>query len=234
VEARRAEAEDEVPIGAIVVLDGQVIGRGHNQTRTRRDPTAHAEMLAIAEAARTVGRAGTRAPGDVNLNDAVLKVEAGDNRKPVFARAGFLRDAHRFAPLMLSRRDNGIVRLQAFRGVQPDGCLRHRGCGNHDADRDAARQRPDRTQTARFVRNILTMFEGQTMSVDEGYIIYSAVHSSAKVEGDLAEVGVFRGQSARIICEAKGDKTLHLFDTFQGLPTPAPIDSAFKEGQLEK
>ena len=61
--ARDAEAQDEVPIGAIVVLDGVVIGRGHNLTRTRVDPTAHAEMIAISEAARTVG--AMRLPGAV-------------------------------------------------------------------------------------------------------------------------------------------------------------------------
>ena len=54
-EALRARDLDEVPIGAVVVLDGEVIGRGHNQTRTRVDPTAHAELLAVREAARQVG-----------------------------------------------------------------------------------------------------------------------------------------------------------------------------------
>jgi tRNA(adenine34) deaminase len=62
-EARRAEAEDEVPIGAVVVLDGRVIGRAHNETRSRRDPTAHAEMLALSEAARAEG--AMRLPGAV-------------------------------------------------------------------------------------------------------------------------------------------------------------------------
>ena len=53
-EAQLARDADEVPIGAVVVLEGQVIGRGHNQTRGGMDPTAHAEMVAIAAAARTV------------------------------------------------------------------------------------------------------------------------------------------------------------------------------------
>ena len=54
-EARRALAAGEIPIGAAVVLDGQVIGRGHNQTERLRDVTAHAEMLALTAAANRVG-----------------------------------------------------------------------------------------------------------------------------------------------------------------------------------
>ena len=54
-QARRAEAAGEVPIGAVVVLDGQVIGRGFNRPISDVDPTAHAEMVALREAARAVG-----------------------------------------------------------------------------------------------------------------------------------------------------------------------------------
>ncbi|WP_274362584.1 tRNA adenosine(34) deaminase TadA [Paenibacillus thermotolerans] len=49
-EARKAEAIAEVPIGAVIVKDGQIIGRGHNLRETNADPTAHAEMIAIKEA----------------------------------------------------------------------------------------------------------------------------------------------------------------------------------------
>src|SRR5690348_16299549 len=51
-EARKAEAIMEVPIGAIVVRNGEVIGRGYNLRETSHDPTAHAEMIAIREASR--------------------------------------------------------------------------------------------------------------------------------------------------------------------------------------
>ena len=51
-EAYLALAQGEVPIGAVVVLDGKIIGRGHNLRETRNDPTAHAEILAIQEAAK--------------------------------------------------------------------------------------------------------------------------------------------------------------------------------------
>ncbi len=54
-EAQAALEENEVPIGAVIVRDGRVIGAGHNQRETLKDPTAHAEMIAITQAAATLG-----------------------------------------------------------------------------------------------------------------------------------------------------------------------------------
>ena len=54
-EADRAYAADEVPVGCVIVCEGQVIGRGHNLTETLQDVTAHAEMQAITAAAQTLG-----------------------------------------------------------------------------------------------------------------------------------------------------------------------------------
>ena len=54
-EARLAFQEGEVPVGAVVVLSGGIIGRGHNQPIGQSDPTAHAEILALREAARKIG-----------------------------------------------------------------------------------------------------------------------------------------------------------------------------------
>ncbi|MGI4873551.1 MAG: nucleoside deaminase [Janthinobacterium lividum] len=54
-EARRALADGEIPIGAVVVLKQEIIGRGYNQTERLRDVTAHAEMLALTAAANTLG-----------------------------------------------------------------------------------------------------------------------------------------------------------------------------------
>ena len=54
-EARRALERDEIPIGAVVVADGRIIGRGHNLTETLHDVTAHAEMQAITAAAEHLG-----------------------------------------------------------------------------------------------------------------------------------------------------------------------------------
>jgi tRNA(adenine34) deaminase len=54
-EAEAAAALGEVPIGAVVVRDGEVVGRGHNRREIDQDPLAHAELLAIREAARRLG-----------------------------------------------------------------------------------------------------------------------------------------------------------------------------------
>jgi tRNA(adenine34) deaminase len=54
-EATRALEHDDVPIGAVIVKDGEVIGAGHNERELRADPTAHAELIALREAARALG-----------------------------------------------------------------------------------------------------------------------------------------------------------------------------------
>src|SRR5438105_2290644 len=55
-EARRAAAEGEVPIGAVLVAEGRIVGRGRNARERLQDPTAHAEVLALQQAARALGR----------------------------------------------------------------------------------------------------------------------------------------------------------------------------------
>jgi len=65
-EARRGFAAGEVPVGAVVVLDGRVVGRGFNQPIGRVDPTAHAEVVALRDAAA--------AAGNYRLVDATLYV----------------------------------------------------------------------------------------------------------------------------------------------------------------
>lgn len=65
-EAKAAEAEDEIPIGAVIVFAGRVIAKGHNMTERLHDPTAHAEMIAIT--------AATEAMGGKYLNDCTLYV----------------------------------------------------------------------------------------------------------------------------------------------------------------
>ena len=65
-EAVKALQVDEVPIGAVVLQNNTVIGRGYNQRETLKDPTAHAEMIAITAAANT--------KGDWRLDDCVLYV----------------------------------------------------------------------------------------------------------------------------------------------------------------
>lgn len=65
-EAEQAAAEGEVPCGAVIVLNGEVIGKAHNQTELLKDPTAHAEILAITQA--------TQAADNWRLNEAVMYV----------------------------------------------------------------------------------------------------------------------------------------------------------------
>ena len=65
-EANRAAGEDEVPIGAVIVCKGRIIGKGYNMTERLNDPTAHAEMIAIT--------AATEAMGGKYLNECTLYV----------------------------------------------------------------------------------------------------------------------------------------------------------------
>ena len=65
-QAASAFKQDEVPIGAVVIQGNAVVGRGYNQRETLKDPTAHAEMIAITAAANT--------KGDWRLDDCVLYV----------------------------------------------------------------------------------------------------------------------------------------------------------------
>jgi len=65
---------------------------------------------------------------------------------------------------------------------------------------------------------------GMLLDINEAYQIFMAVKNTEKINGDIAEVGAYRGGSAKLICEAKGNKTLHLFDTFEGLPDLSNVD----------
>lgn len=75
-------------------------------------------------------------------------------------------------------------------------------------------------------RNLLLNF-------GEAAQILSAVRATLHIEGDMAELGVAHGASARLIADQAPEKVLHLFDTFEGLPAPRSVDSAkFKAGQF--
>jgi tRNA(adenine34) deaminase len=62
-EAQKAELEGEVPVGAIVLLNEKIVGRGHNKPIQMKDPTAHAEILALRQAAKT--NVNYRLPGTI-------------------------------------------------------------------------------------------------------------------------------------------------------------------------
>ena len=88
--ARQAEAEGEVPVGAVVVRDGEIIGRGFNAPISRQDPSAHAEMMALRDAARhhvEIRRA--RRGGGIGLSCTQCRTE---NRFPLFLELLQLRN----------------------------------------------------------------------------------------------------------------------------------------------
>lgn len=62
------------------------------------------------------------------------------------------------------------------------------------------------------------------LSAFECYMLYGVASAQAKMPGPMAEVGVYQGASARLLCGAKGDRPLHLFDTFEGLPQDGAQD----------
>lgn len=112
-EAERARDLDEVPIGAVLVLDGEVVGRGHNETRRRVDPTAHAELLAIREAAARLG--AQRLPGAVCYTTL----------EPCFMCAGALSHA-RVARVVWATRDPKFGACASLGRVLTDERLNHR------------------------------------------------------------------------------------------------------------
>lgn len=63
IEAQKAEAEGEVPVGAVVLLNDKIVGRGHNSPIRMKDPTAHAEIMALRQAAKN--NMNYRLPGAV-------------------------------------------------------------------------------------------------------------------------------------------------------------------------
>jgi tRNA(adenine34) deaminase len=54
-EAKLASADGDVPVGAVALLEGEIVGKGHNQRERLQDPTAHAELLALKQAAASLG-----------------------------------------------------------------------------------------------------------------------------------------------------------------------------------
>jgi len=100
------------------------------------------------------------------------------------------------------------------------GRLSHYGCD--ERKKFATKLKRIRTDTELLLEDI------------EAYHIYMAAKITEKIPGDIAEVGVYKGGSAKIICSIKGDRNLHLFDTFAGLPKVDEIDAVwpFYEGKF--
>jgi O-methyltransferase len=90
---------------------------------------------------------------------------------------------------------------------------------------------PRRKDAYEFVGKVRS--ESQMLLTDsEAYSVYTLARETGKLHGAIAEVGVFRGGSARLICEVKRDRPLHLFDTFAGLPEALEHDSRFRGGSF--
>jgi tRNA(adenine34) deaminase len=112
-EASIGTSKGEVPVGAVVVIDGKIVGRGHNIPISIKDPTAHAEIIAIREAARFVG--AYRLPGAimyVTLEPCVMCVGAA-----VHARLSSIR---------YGARDEKAGALGSMFDIGRDGRLNHR------------------------------------------------------------------------------------------------------------
>ena len=115
-EARRAAEEGEVPVGAVIVRDGELIGKAHNQVEQLKDPTAHAEILAITQAASAVG--------DWRLTDSVLYV----TKEPCAMCAGAIVLAR--IPLVVwgmtdPLRGGAVSRFQIFRQAELNHRVEH-------------------------------------------------------------------------------------------------------------
>jgi O-methyltransferase len=95
----------------------------------------------------------------------------------------------------------------------------------------AAGNEPRRATIYALIRQVRV--DTQMILLDpEAYNIYAAATRTTKILGAIAEVGVFRGGSARLICEAKGNRQLLLFDTFAGMPETGEDDPRFARGVL--
>ena len=125
-EARLAQAEDEVPVGAVIVLDGEVIGRGHNQVRAQNSPMAHAELLALAQA--------TELRGEPRLPGATVYTTL----EPCFMCAGALSHA-RVSRVVWAVRDPKFGACASLAEVLSDPRLNHRAEVHEGVLAEAAR-----------------------------------------------------------------------------------------------
>ena len=119
-EAERAYEEGEVPVGAVVVCEGRVIARAHNQTERLGDVTAHAEMLAITSAANLLGgKYLTNCTLYVSVEPCVMCARAlgwAQVGRVVYGATDEKRGYHLFAPQAMH------VRTEVVAGVLEEEC----------------------------------------------------------------------------------------------------------------
>ncbi|MFT4539138.1 MAG: tRNA(adenine34) deaminase [Planctomycetota bacterium] len=125
-QAQLAADADEVPIGAVLIRDGLVLAHSHNQVRTLKDPTAHAEMLAI--------RRATEVTGDMRLPGSVVYTTV----EPCFMCAGALMHA-RVARVVWGVRDPKFGGCASLGGVLDHPGLNHRAEYSEGVGADEAR-----------------------------------------------------------------------------------------------
>ena len=112
-EAHRAQAENEVPVGAVAVVDGQIVGSGHNQPVGLHDPTAHAEILALRGAASALN--------SYRLTEVSIYVTL----EPCVMCVGAMVNA-RVARVVYGARDDKAGALGSVFDIGRDGRLNHR------------------------------------------------------------------------------------------------------------
>lgn len=92
---------------------------------------------------------------------------------------------------------------------------------------------PERKKVIQLIKAIKKETD-MLLADNEAYQLFMAVKRTDKIEGDVAEVGVYKGGSAKLICEARRNKSVHLFDTFEGIPKVEDIDKPkFYRGQYK-
>ena len=86
---------------------------------------------------------------------------------------------------------------------------------------------------SKFLEILQKIGNNRRVDNEENYTLYSSLKATSSLPGDIAEVGVYKGGTAKLICEVKGEKNLYLFDTFEGLPKTNENDLFVKKGWLD-
>lgn len=122
---------------------------------------------------------------------------------------------------MIKRLANGVARILAERS--PKWFCRLHRLENHTLQDD----RCFLNLYAKVSRDLVAV-----QPLEDLYNLYRLALNTAKLTGDIAEVGVYRGGSAKLICSVKNGKALHLFDTFEGMPKVRPELDRHKAGDF--
>lgn len=147
-----------------------------------------------------------------------------DEVKPVFDPESARISSHRGARGLL-RTVQGPVMKASWNALHDTAAALGFGVASYRS--------PDRVDAMKTVRR-LRRGRGTLITPLEAHQLLAVVKATAKLGGAMAEVGVFRGASARLIREVDVSRPLHLFDTFEGLPEPGSDDTSLNHGQFSK